>query len=66
MESLKLTYYNIGQIAPYFKSLENIPNLVFGQRRALTKLNEELEKEVNALNKEIMELIEKCRYLVGR
>ena len=59
MEVLKLTYYNISQLTPFFKSIEQIQTLMFGQRRALSKLNEGFEKELNALTEEIKKLIER-------
>ena len=59
MEVLKLTYYNISQIGPYFKSIETLPNIPFGKRRALSKLNESFSKELQALSEEINQLIEK-------
>ena len=58
MATLKLTYYNINQIAPYFKSLEDIPNLTFGQRRSLSRLNEQLQKELDALTTEVKNVAE--------
>ena len=59
MEVLKLTYYNISQIGPYFKSIETLSNIPFGKRRALSKLNESFSKELQALSEEINQLIEK-------
>ena len=58
METLKLTYNSINQIAPYFKFLEDIPNLTFGQRRSLSRLNEQLQKELDALTVEIKKVAE--------
>ena len=59
MATLKLTYYNISQIAPYFKSIETLSNIPFGKRRSLSKLNEAFAKEVQALSEEINKIIEK-------
>lgn len=58
MATLKLTYNSINQITPYFKFLEDIPNLTFGQRRSLSRLNEQLQKELNALTAEIKKIAE--------
>lgn len=58
MAILKLTYSNISQIRSYFLSMENIPNLTFGQRRGLARFNESIGKEFEAFIEEIKKIAE--------
>lgn len=53
MKAMKLNYNIINQIKEYFKFLESAPNLTFGKRRVLSRINEELEKEFKAFIDEV-------------
>ncbi len=53
METITITYNQIFQITPYFKSLEKATELTFSQRRKLIHLNEILAKEFNFLTEEM-------------
>lgn len=56
METLKINYNQVSQIATYFRSIENANDLTFSQRRRLMRLNDELEKEFNYFTHEIQKL----------
>lgn len=58
METLTMNYSQIAQMFNYFKSMENIPDLTFSNRRKLIRFNELLEKESNLMNKEIQKIID--------
>lgn len=59
MAILKLNYNNISQMRNYFKSLEDISQLTFLQRRGLSRLNENIEKEFSAFLTEVQIIAEK-------
>jgi hypothetical protein len=63
VEKLTITFNSLAQIANYFKSLENAPDITFSQRRRLMRLNEELDKEKKTLDAQIKILADKyCEY----
>lgn len=56
MDTITFTYNQIFQIAGYFKSLEEAPDLTFSQRRRLVHLNEQLMKEHTFLSQELRKI----------